>query len=181
VLAPKADAATNRALSIRADYTLAVRGDHTLIRRVPPWKPYLDMLMNASFYLSTISAVTQIPSLSVIMDVGRCVELHNEIVRLGWEGLGRKIEDFERRSWFDFHGTGAEGIRGSLTSDVINFLERAHEVDDEQSFSYYVAGLNYPDRLIASDVAILAGEENPTRYLVLYIANDIPSHQLGVM
>lgn len=29
------------------------------------------------------------------MNVDKCVELHNEIVKLGWEGLGRDFNDYK--------------------------------------------------------------------------------------
>ncbi|KAL5371630.1 hypothetical protein DPSP01_014129 [Paraphaeosphaeria sporulosa] len=79
------------------------------------------------------------------MNVSRCIELHNEIVRLGWEGMGRLPEDFHPQTWFEHHGQAAQNVRGKLSSELIAFLEGAYEMSDSsQYFHYYASALMAP-------------------------------------
>lgn len=78
------------------------------------------------------------------LNVSRCVDLHNEIVRLGWEGMRREPEDFQPKSWFEHHGKEAEKASKKLSKELISFLRGAHHVPEEQYFHYYVSALLYP-------------------------------------
>jgi hypothetical protein len=114
------------------------------------------------------------------MEVDRCVELHNEIVRLGWEGLGRDASSRPPATWFEFYGAEAETVRGSLSDDVKAFLEQAHQVGEGQSLFYYVGALSHPSLIFDfNELAFL--EASPTRYVLLYIANNIAAHPMGLV
>lgn len=113
------------------------------------------------------------------MNVDRCVQLHNDIVRLGWEALGRNTP-VEPTTWFERHGEGAKSVISSLSDDLVAFLKQAHEVDEGRSFFYYVNGLNYPGGLFEF-YKISPLRTSPTRYVQLYVANNIASHPVGLM
>jgi hypothetical protein len=113
------------------------------------------------------------------MDVNRCVHLHNEILQIGWEGRGNNASDLGK-SWFEYYIDDVAEVQDRLSADVLLFLKRAHEVGDEHSFFYYVAGLSHPSIMFSGEA-----EENSTdassRYLTLYAANDIAAHPHGLM
>jgi hypothetical protein len=108
------------------------------------------------------------------MDVDRCVNLHNEILTIGWEGRGNDAGDLGQ-SWFEHYGEEAENIRDRLSPDLIAFLERAWEVGDDHSFFYYVNGLHHPTHMFDEE------EPEENRYVTLYAANDIAEHPIGLM
>lgn len=108
------------------------------------------------------------------MDVDACVNLHNEILTIGWEGRGNDASDLGQ-SWFEYYGDEAEEIRDRLSPDLIAFLERAWEVGDDHSFFYYVSGLHHPSNMFGEE------ETEESRYLTLYAANDIAEHPVGLM
>jgi hypothetical protein len=72
------------------------------------------------------------------MDVDKCVELHNKILKHGWLRSGKTIEDFEqkRQTWFDQHGDQAEAVAELLSPDLIAFLEGAYTVDCEYDHTF---------------------------------------------
>jgi hypothetical protein len=131
------------------------------------------------------------------MNVTRCIELHNEIVRLGWEGMGRSPDDFHPQTWFEHHGQAAQTARTSLSPDLVAFLQGAYEVTSSTNFHYYASALLYP----GDDMfAFLDGACSPTwvsqydqhqgglhtvaglgRYVRLYFANSLSSHPEGLM
>jgi hypothetical protein len=76
-------------------------------------------------------------------DYERCAALHNKLLEVGWVGSGKLLDSLERRTWFDFHGDGAERVRGRLSDQLVVFLERAHVVagDEFHSLFYYVIAL----------------------------------------
>ena len=117
------------------------------------------------------------PRNTIRMNVERCVALHNEILTIGWMGRGRDPEDLGQ-SWFDFHGDGANEVRGKLSPDLVAFLEHAWEVDDH-SFFYYVNGLHHPANLFTNN---LHDKQSKTpRYVTLYAANDLAEHVDGLV
>ncbi|KAL5416404.1 hypothetical protein PMIN04_008178 [Paraphaeosphaeria minitans] len=80
-----------------------------------------------------------------VMNVSRCIKLHNEIVRLGWQGMGRSTEDFHPKTWFEHHGQAAQSVRGKLSTSLVAFLEGAYEMQDpNQYFHYYASALMAP-------------------------------------
>ncbi|KAF2450979.1 hypothetical protein P171DRAFT_348907 [Karstenula rhodostoma CBS 690.94] len=132
------------------------------------------------------------------MNVSRCIELHNEIVCLGWEGMGRSAEDFHPPTWFEHHGQAVRKARGKLSSDLIAFLEGAYEtVDPNQYFHYYASALMAPgDDMFAFVDGIcsprwvnmyeqhhgqLEEVSGLGRYVRLYFANNLSSHPEGLI
>ncbi|KAL1608035.1 hypothetical protein SLS60_002974 [Paraconiothyrium brasiliense] len=137
------------------------------------------------------------------MNVARCIELHNEIVRLGWEGMGQAPEDFHPKTWFEHHGGAAQKARRKFSSDLVQFLQGAYEVPESnqqhgvQYFHYYATALLSP----GDDMfALLDGLCKPTwvnqyeqhhgnlkdggglgRYVRLYYANNLVSHPEGLI
>lgn len=113
------------------------------------------------------------------MDIERCAKLHNEILKFGWQGSGRPLDDFHPKSWFEFHGEEANAVRDSLSPHLVRFLEQAWEVGDDHSFFYYVNGLSYPSNLFTNSLHNGNGDEK--RFLTLYAANDLADHPDGLM
>ena len=132
------------------------------------------------------------------LNVSRCVELHNEIVRLGWEGMGRKSEDFQPEPWFEHYGKDAEKASKELSKELTMFLKGAHKVPDEQYFHYYVSALLYPGDDMFALIDQLCGyverqvnmydgyhrrleARKLKRYVRLYWAVNHESHAEGLM
>ncbi|KAF2472770.1 uncharacterized protein BDR25DRAFT_219499 [Lindgomyces ingoldianus] len=114
------------------------------------------------------------------MNAERCALLHNEIVKLGWEGSGRDLDDLPQRNWFEFYGDEANEIRNSLSPTLGTFLEQAWEVGDDHSFFYYVMGLSHPSNLFINHSEEKSRGEKE-RFLTLYAANDIAEHPGGLI
>jgi hypothetical protein len=126
------------------------------------------------------------------MDVERCIELHNQILRYGWIGSGRSPDLFEVscRTWDDYHGTEAAAVHSNLTPDLVKFLKHARIADiaetTEFSFFYCVNDLASPGLMFDTEETFVAQgyEEDQDwggRYLNLYTMNDFGSHRLGLM
>jgi hypothetical protein len=119
------------------------------------------------------------------MDVGKCVALHNRILRVGWRGSGKSDSDFDRecKSWFDYYGVQAEAMRDVLPPDLVAFLEQAYVAPSSRSFFYYVNGLCGPDSLInGADLLNTGwGGADGDRFVVLCSMNTFKSHAVGVV
>ncbi|KAJ4353614.1 uncharacterized protein N0V89_005344 [Didymosphaeria variabile] len=136
------------------------------------------------------------------MNVARCIELHNKIVRLGWEAMNQDPQDFHPQTWFEHHGQAAQNARRKLSSDLVAFLQGAYEIPESkqqygvQNFHYYATALMYP----GDDMfALLDGLCSPSwvnqyeqhhgnldggglgRYVRLYWANNLASHPEGLI
>lgn len=110
-------------------------------------------------------------------DYERCAALHNELLEVGWTGSGKSLDALERRTWSDFHGEEAEGVRNRLSEELMAFLERALVVEEgDHSLFYYVNGLSYPDNMWTNHEG---GESD--RFLTLYAANDLAEHPDGIV
>ncbi|PVH95813.1 hypothetical protein DM02DRAFT_689331 [Periconia macrospinosa] len=109
------------------------------------------------------------------MEVDRCVGLHNEIMKIGWEARSNDASALNQ-SWFGYYRQDAENIRERLSPELIAFLERAWVVGDghDHSFFYYVCGLHHPNHFFSDNSS---GSSNVT----LYAANDIGEHPDGLM
>lgn len=117
------------------------------------------------------------------MNVTRCIELHNEIVRLGWLGMGHSLEDFQPRTWFEHYGQAAQDVRGELSANVVAFLEGAWELQDgDQSFYWYADGLVKPGDDMFGDLDFEQRLDSGVgRFLKLYSAHDFVGHAEGLM
>lgn len=115
------------------------------------------------------------------LDHERCAALHNEILRRGWIGSGRSLDNLETVNWFHYYGQAAEDCRHLLSQDLIAFLEQAQMIknDDQFCLFYYVTGLLSPD-LIWESFDGMFEDEDQYRYLTLYGATSIASHPDGL-
>lgn len=129
------------------------------------------------------------------MEVERCIELHNEILRHGWIGSGRSPDIFEANcpKWTNYYGADAEAVRSNLSPDLANFLKQARipvVPDAEFSFSYWVSDLAEPGFLFdfeqqfashGDDAAGADDDDWGKRFVLLYAMNDFGSHRLGLV
>jgi hypothetical protein len=115
------------------------------------------------------------------LDHERCAALHNEILRRGWTGSGRFLDQLETDNWFQHYGQDAEDIRHLLSKDLIAFLEQAQMIKNDNQFClfYYVTGLLGPERMWETSDWMFEGEDKH-RYLTLYGAVSMASHPDGL-
>ena len=74
-----------------------------------------------------------------VMNVSRCASLHNEILRLSWEPIGRAAEDFQPKIPFEHHSSVAEEASCELSHDLVVFLQGAYELYEARQQCYYCA------------------------------------------
>jgi hypothetical protein len=115
------------------------------------------------------------------LDHERCAALHHEIIRRGWIGSGRPLDQLETVNWFQYYGQEAEDCRHLLSQDLVLFLEQAQMIknDDQFSLFYYVTCLLGPDQMWESFEWMFEDEEK-YRYLTLYGATSMASHPDGL-
>jgi hypothetical protein len=115
------------------------------------------------------------------LDHERCAALHNEIIRRGWIGSGRPLNQLETVNWFQYYGQHAEDCRHLLSQDLVAFLEQAQKIknDDQFSLFYYMTGLLGPNSMWESFKWLFEDEEE-RRYLTLYGATSMASHPDGL-
>jgi hypothetical protein len=106
------------------------------------------------------------------LDHERCAALHHEIIRRGWIGSGRPLDQLETVNWFQYYGQEAEDCRHLLSQDLVSFLEQAQKIknDDQFLLFYYVTCLLGPDQMWESFEWMFEDEEE-YRYLTLYGAH----------
>ncbi|KAJ4346148.1 hypothetical protein N0V95_005651 [Ascochyta clinopodiicola] len=91
------------------------------------------------------------------MNVERCIELHNEILRHGWVHSGHDISQFETvaRSWMSHFGDDELGILSDLVPEIREFLQQARIILDEPdksggfSLFFWVDNLAAPGNIFA--------------------------------
>lgn len=166
--------------------------------------------MDRLIYGSAIAAIlvgfvyrSAVPERSAFLPTARlnvtgCVKLHNEIARLGWEGMGHAPADFKPKTWFEFHGDGAKTASKELSKELLAFLQGAYMTPYEHSFHYYAAGLLDPgDDMFAFIDHVCGYKEHQVnmysgyhkrlesrklgRYVRLYPATNLASHPEGLM
>jgi len=122
-------------------------------------------------------------------DPQRFAELHNDIVRRGWEAyFDQSLEDANLQTWWDIYGENcdAEGISSRLVPELVEFLENALHVEYNfdsayRNFFCYVYSLAIPNTIL-SDMSIHDGmDEEPPRYVLLYHVTDLLSHPHGIL
>ena len=141
--------------------------------------PKSDVMASKPFYCQvTNDHPVRIPDR---LDYERCAELHNEILRRGWTGSGRSLDQLETVNWFEYYGQAANDCRHLLSQDLIAFLEQARMIknDDQFCLFYYVTGLLGPD-LIWESFDWIVEDEDKYRYLTLYGATSMASHPDGL-
>lgn len=74
---------------------------------------------------------------SRVFDVDRCIELHNQLVRIGWEGSGQDFEGTEMQTWWEMYGADCDeqDLTLRLIPEVIDFLKGALQPDPEETGS----------------------------------------------
>lgn len=126
------------------------------------------------------------------LDHERCAALHNLIVELGWTQRGLKLNDLDKRTWWQcYEGDAALAtISGRLHPSVVSFLKVAWHgfaLDDSEpnhDFHQYVVALATPERLWQNvNYAEDEDDSNKQRYLTLYMTNWAlgVSHPLGLV
>jgi hypothetical protein len=110
------------------------------------------------------------------MGVDKCSALHNKIIKHGWLGACKTIEDFRQdcKTWFNHFGDAAEALRDTLSPDLVTFLESAYMTDTDHSFFYYVGGLDAPNKLFeaAEFSSVAYSDDDPIPYIALCAMND---------
>lgn len=119
------------------------------------------------------------------MDWTTCAALHNQIMRIGWEGSGRSFDDLNRTTMWQRYGTEFEAIQDRLTPSVTEFLKHAwntpYPVEPRGfSFFYFVGSLAAPDYMFFNR-EIENVDAGWDRYVTLYAANYIGEHSDGVV
>lgn len=121
------------------------------------------------------------------MDYERCAALHNELLELGWVGSDKALEHdaaddqtpvLHRVSWFDRHGDAAAQVRSRLSPSLVAFLEQALDSPNGHSLFYHVNGLSPPGFLFLNNNL---DQDEPDRYVTLYVANLIATHPDGLV
>lgn len=114
---------------------------HIPTEQAPSYEEWLDLQKtHPSHELSTVNEWAP-------MNIDRCVSLHNEIFRLGCEGMGYNFSEFKTKNWFEVMGeVGAEEKRPLLSKEIIKFLERVH-ANNEWNFAYWVDAILPPERI----------------------------------
>lgn len=135
------------------------------------------------------------------MNVERCIELHNKILRHGWVHSGHDISQFETvaRSWMSHFGDDELGILPDLVPEVRQFLQQARIVFNEPdksggfSFFFWVDNLAAPGNFFAveemvemaldpvDDTVPVKCEYEEKRFLLLYTLNQLASHNVGLL
>lgn len=126
------------------------------------------------------------------LDHERCAALHNLMVELGWSQRGLKLDDLDKRTWWQCYGDDAAlaSISARLNSSVVSFLKAAWHgfaldvSKPDHDFHRYLVGLASPEQLCQNvNYAEDEDDSNKQRYLTLYVANWAlgVSHPLGLV
>jgi hypothetical protein len=137
-----------------------------------------------------------------IMNIERCVALHNEILKYGWLNSGRSAEDFNSKckTWFDTYAESSEHFEPEhfqnalthLSPDLIRFFKQAWDFwEPGFQFFYWVRGLSSPDFMVQmSEHFKYRGIMNESirdevpwnnRYVLLYPMSNFTGHFMGLM
>jgi len=132
------------------------------------------------------------------MNVERCIELHNEILCLGWVNSGHNRSQFETvaKPWMNYFGDGELAILPDLAPELGHFLQQARIIFNEPdesggySFFFWVDNLAAPGNLFEFEEMWemnldhemhLKREYEVKRYLVLYTLNQLAHHNVGLV
>ncbi|CAO2656567.1 Nn.00g053700.m01.CDS01 [Neocucurbitaria sp. VM-36] len=136
------------------------------------------------------------------MNVERCIELHNEILRHGWVNSGHDPSQFgsAARPWvsyFNDFGDAGQAILPDLVPELGQFLQQARIVEYEPdrsggySFFFWVDNLARPGNMFEYEEMwemILDKPYKPMkckyeakRFIVLYTLNQLASHHVGLV
>lgn len=135
------------------------------------------------------------------MNVSRCIELHNEILRHGWAYAGHDPSQFEAaaKPWMSYFGDDGLAILPDLVPELGQFLRQARIIFDEPdesggySFFFWVNNLAVPGNMFEFEVMwemvldvhynemLEEGEYEPKRFMVLYTLNQLAGHNVGLV
>ncbi|KUJ13267.1 uncharacterized protein LY89DRAFT_784998 [Mollisia scopiformis] len=128
---------------------------------------------------------------SPAFDVDRCIELHNQITRIGWGGSGQNPEGDEMQTWWEMYGADCDeqDLTPRLIPEVIDFLKGALQPDPDetgsdspyQNFFYYIQGLAIPETILSENFILEGLDEDPPRYVLLYHVTDLKTHPCGII
>lgn len=114
------------------------------------------------------------------LDHERCTALHNLIVELGWTQRGLKLNDLDKRTWWQCYESDAAlaSISARLHPSVVSFLKAAWHgfaldgSEPNHDFHRYVVALASPEQLWQNvNYAEDEDDSNKQRCLTLYMAN----------
>ena len=136
------------------------------------------------------------------MNVERCIEIHNEILRYGWVNSGHNASQFEvaAKPWISYFGDNGRAMLSDLTSELGQFLQQARVLFNEPgelgaySFFFWIDNLAAPGNMFEQEemwemwTDDAAGDKFPPkreyetkRFLVLYTLNQLASHHVGLV
>src|SRR3954452_22858279 len=89
------------------------------------------------------------------MNVERCIELHNEILRHGFVNSGHDSSQFEKATepWISYFGNRGRAILSDITPELGQFLQQARIIftepgeDGPYSFFFWVNNLAVPEEI----------------------------------
>ncbi|KAI0827519.1 hypothetical protein F5Y06DRAFT_283645 [Hypoxylon sp. FL0890] len=114
------------------------------------------------------------------MDAIRCATLHNTLVEHAWVAEGHRLEELDRRSFFQYYGDAADELRDRLDPALALFLELTITSEDLPAFFYWVSGLMLPNEMFLAEE--MFPEDERDRFVVLYRTNTgIVGHALGLV
>lgn len=130
------------------------------------------------------------------MNVERCVELHNEILRHGWTHSGHDLAQFETAAipWYSCFYENELRTFSDLVPELRQFLQEARMITDVECYNFFFwvsgpANLEYMFEFEEMWECALDedNEKEPSleyekkRYILLYPLNQLASHQVGLL
>lgn len=135
------------------------------------------------------------------MNVERCIELHNEILRYGWVNSGHDLSQFETaaKPCMSFFGDDGLAILPDLAPELGQFLQQVRvlfnepEVSRGYSFFFWVDNLAHPGDMFRYEEMWEMSldfhyegmpakrEYEVRRFILLYPLNQLVSHHVGLV
>ncbi|RFU30349.1 hypothetical protein B7463_g5997, partial [Scytalidium lignicola] len=150
-----------------------------------------DLLPSRSFTFLKVEMSLEPVFSEDTFNIEKCIELHNELVSIGFERSGLDSDDVRLLTWWDVYGDqcDAEGITQKLIPTVINFLKGAQLVDPEfiesnyeyKNLFYYLQNLSIPETILSNRYITDGLDQEPPQYVLLYQVTDIVSHSCGIL
>ncbi|CAK3879677.1 Hypothetical predicted protein [Lecanosticta acicola] len=116
----------------------------------------------------------------------RCADLHNQIIRRGWEATGQDWSDYPSATFWDAHPERHDALSQLAHPKVVQFWQRALDSGQAehdapyQYFLYHVYGLAFPDEFRDMMEIMNVDAEAEDRFILLYNAASLESHPAGI-